>query len=317
MAQLQSTNVTGVLCVNGVAVGGGKDFKYCCITSTGTWTPSSDLVGGDGVVQALLVGGGGQGGDVGAYRSSCAQGVAKPGGGGGGEVREFMYPVTSSETHATTIGAGGCRAVFTYEGAPAECDTKGPDGGATCINGVELCIARGGGGGSGALCVSAPSGVVCCQRDASKNGGDYCQIGGGHNEANACIPNYFGYAKWCGVDQDGYNNTSGTCIYMENSDFSGSYGSKACGNTCKKYNRGYKTLGDNFGAGGGACLDDTCIPEYLIPDICCAFLNTKAAPATCCGQGGARLLVSGCMICPHMTQGGAGGNGLIVLQWNE
>jgi hypothetical protein len=43
MAQLQSTNVVGTLCVNGVAVGGGKDFKFCCFTGSDTWTPSSDL----------------------------------------------------------------------------------------------------------------------------------------------------------------------------------------------------------------------------------------------------------------------------------
>jgi hypothetical protein len=41
MAVLQSTNVQGTLCVNGVAVGGGKDFKYACFTASDTWTPTS------------------------------------------------------------------------------------------------------------------------------------------------------------------------------------------------------------------------------------------------------------------------------------
>lgn len=59
MAELQSTNVTGTLCVNGVAIGGGKDVKYCCITASTNFTPSQDLVDGDAFVEHHIVGGGG------------------------------------------------------------------------------------------------------------------------------------------------------------------------------------------------------------------------------------------------------------------
>jgi hypothetical protein len=58
MAELQSTNVQGSLCVNGVAVGGGKDFKYCCFTASDTWTPTQDLVDGDAVLHMVVEMGG-------------------------------------------------------------------------------------------------------------------------------------------------------------------------------------------------------------------------------------------------------------------
>jgi len=313
MAQLQSTNVTGVLSVNGVAVGGGKDFKYCCITTTGTWTPSSDLVDGDGVVQALIVGGGGQAGDIGSSQSQFSTDF-RSGGGGGGEVREFMYPVTSSATHATTIGAGGCRAPFIY-GPPANCDTKGPNGGDTSIDGPELCAARGGGGGFGLMNVSLYN-LCCYPQDSDKNGGGRNQYGGGMNEAGMCTPvahNYgFGYGANC------------SCIILEcimNQDFSGSYGQRAP-RLANSFNRGYKALGSFMGAGGGSNVNYACSPEYIATDNCTGLCCTtsadqKAEPATCCGAGGSRMLTCNSGTCEVMAQGGGGGNGLIVLQWNE
>jgi hypothetical protein len=54
MAVLQSTNVQGTLCVNGVAVGGGKDIKYCCFTASTTFTPSQDLVDGSPVAVVVV-----------------------------------------------------------------------------------------------------------------------------------------------------------------------------------------------------------------------------------------------------------------------
>ena len=71
MATLQSTNVIGSLCVNGVAIGGGgKDFKICCFTASDSWTPPSDLVTGDGLVEAIVIGAGG-GGGAGMTRNTC------------------------------------------------------------------------------------------------------------------------------------------------------------------------------------------------------------------------------------------------------
>lgn len=112
MAQLQSTNVAGTLCVNGVAIGGGKDFKYACFTGSDTWTPSSDLVDGDGAVDAILVAGGGGGGGWCVCNDSCANLdlSGMPGAGGGGEVLNNWTPITSTGGCTITIGAGGAEA---------------------------------------------------------------------------------------------------------------------------------------------------------------------------------------------------------------
>jgi len=113
MAELQSTNVQGSLCVNGVAIGGGKDFKYCCFTSSTTFTPSQDLVDGDGAVNATLVGGGGGGGFVSTaicaapnFNSSysfCAYG----GPGGGAGMGQYLQKISATDACTVTVGAGG------------------------------------------------------------------------------------------------------------------------------------------------------------------------------------------------------------------
>ena len=107
MAVLQSTNVQGALCVNGVAVGGGKDVYFCCITASTTWTPPSDLVTGDGLVDTVIVAGGGGGGMI-CLTENFYRICAAAGGGGGGEVRTFPCRMTSSNDVCTiTVGAGG------------------------------------------------------------------------------------------------------------------------------------------------------------------------------------------------------------------
>ena len=96
MANLQSTNVTGTLCVNGTALGGGKDFRFCCFTNSTSWAPPSTLVGGYGTVSSLLVGGGAGG---------CAQ--CGQSGGGGGAVCSFFHEMNSTSNCSVSIGSGG------------------------------------------------------------------------------------------------------------------------------------------------------------------------------------------------------------------
>lgn len=144
MAQLQSTNVVGTLCVNGVAVGGGKDFKFACFSGSDNWTPSSDLVDGGGNVETVIVGGGGGGGaskscSTGNYRA-CAT-LAMGGGGGGGEVLHKFKTIDSTDACCHVIGAGGT--------AAADYTVSGGAGGDSTFLGF---TAFGGGGGQSVCC---------------------------------------------------------------------------------------------------------------------------------------------------------------------
>jgi hypothetical protein len=109
MALLQSTNVQGTLCVNGVAVGGGKDLKYCCFTASTTWTPSQDLVDGNGVIDAVIVGGGGAGGGAYAsgYLTALAQRETQGAGGSGATAIRDSFEIDSTDACTVTIGEGG------------------------------------------------------------------------------------------------------------------------------------------------------------------------------------------------------------------
>jgi len=145
MANLQSTNVVGALCVNGVAVGGGKDFKFACFTGSDSWTPTSGLVTGDGILDTFLLGGGG-----GGSRCCVSQGQnCGPGGpgGAGGVGTQFLINITSSNDACTvTIGAGGAGREDSAGEGP------GCNGGDTIFNTASIAAcgaaAFGGGGGS-------------------------------------------------------------------------------------------------------------------------------------------------------------------------
>ena len=144
MAVLQSTNVQGTLCVNGVAIGGGKDLKFACFTASDSWTPTSGLVDGDGVLDIFLLGGGGGGARcVVAQSQNCGPGGT---GGAGGVATGFLINMTSSNDACTiTIGAGGAGKDNTGEGS-------GCNGGDTIFNTASLaaCGAAAFGGGGGA-----------------------------------------------------------------------------------------------------------------------------------------------------------------------
>jgi len=152
MANLQSTNVVGTLCVNGVAIGGGKDLKYCCFTGSTTWTPPSDLVTGDGVVDALLVGGGGGAGGVwkgfpGGTRCCL---ISEGGGGGGGIVQSLLTMTSSNDACTITIGAGGQGGLPDDNNSGAGRECGGCAGGNTVFgnsgSGSDSAIAFGGAG---------------------------------------------------------------------------------------------------------------------------------------------------------------------------
>jgi hypothetical protein len=144
MAVLQSTNVVGTLCVNGVAVGGGKDFKYCCISGSGNFTPPSGLVDGNGAARIVIAGGGGGGGG-----SRVQTGMVNPPnsghfnyrgmapGGGGGGVLDGTVILTSTADCCTIIGAGGTGGCSTAS-IPNE-------GGTSCFGSI-LKVAGGGKG---------------------------------------------------------------------------------------------------------------------------------------------------------------------------
>jgi hypothetical protein len=184
MATLQSTNVQGTLCVNGVAVGGGKDFKYCCITASTTWTPSQDLVDGNAIVDAVLVGGGGGSGGVGVCMTgqyTQTRGTVS-GGGGGGVVGRTTIDITSTDACNVTIGAGGVGACYSRANFTVLC-TAPEAGGCTTFGSGSECIITGGGG-------TGASFRVCCHFQSGQNlalvngntgtgGGLIAQPGGG------------------------------------------------------------------------------------------------------------------------------------------
>ena len=175
MAVLQSTNVQGSLCVNGVAVGGGKDFKYCCITSSTNWTPSQDLVDGDATVEAFMVAGGGGGGSAKVSiqnANRCAWVIG--GGGGAGEVVHNLHDITATTNCCITIGVGGNSGSVdsTHTTTNTGTNVDSERGGNTTAFGH---TAYGGGGGATRVCFqNHAAGSTLCS--ANQYGGP---IGGG------------------------------------------------------------------------------------------------------------------------------------------
>ena len=175
MAVLQSTNVQGTLCVNGVAVGGGKDFKFCCFTGSDNWTPSQDLVDGGGSVEVILVAGGGGGGA--SARCSTNNGCNCPscqychfaGGGGGGEVSHFYKTITSTDACCHIIGAGGQTGSGCIQDQTACITAPSEKGGNSSFLGV---TSYGGGGGVSSVGFCTLLGQPKCAVDATnKQGG--------------------------------------------------------------------------------------------------------------------------------------------------
>jgi len=198
MAQLQSTNIAGTLTVNGIAVGGGKDFKYCCFTGSTTWIPTSDLVDGNGVVDSVLVGGGGGGGGAltwhciisfaGDCGIVCCRTLDTLGGnGGGGMVYIPTLPITSTSTCTVTVGAGGSGGYFRYDASCTDTNTIcttdydiAENGGTTIFGGINIL----GGGGGASIAKGSKSNWCAYQNQWGSQGGGTVQRGGGERNTS-------------------------------------------------------------------------------------------------------------------------------------
>lgn len=194
MAVLKSTNVQGALCVNGVAVGGAKDFKFCCFTASTNFTPSQDLVDGNGIVDAVLVGGGGAGGGAGfvGQTSGPAMTSRMGSGGGGATAIRKSFPITATTNCAVAIGAGGVGAKLQTQCIVA---ISGTFGGCTTFGGDLV-----GGGGPGAVFLSnAVEGRVY-------NGGNCSGVGGGGMVKDVERLSKFNSTAWTPSPNTGCNN---------------------------------------------------------------------------------------------------------------
>ena len=339
MAQLQSTNVTGTLCVNGVAIGGGKDFKFCCFTGSTSWTPSSGLVSGDGTIDSILVGGGGGGGGAYAYsqnRSWCfpegLEAVADAIGGGGGQVYAPMISIDSTDACTVTVGAGGiggyvyddptCTA---YQKACTEIRDASTVGGTTSFAGY---FANGGGGGSSKTCgkcfcrwTNFQCGQQCVQKtyDGVKGSGGSSYLGS--DEITLC--NAEGIADtYNTITGSGniYNTTTlGRGINIDNGTFFGSAGGQSV--------IGGRPTGQGFATGSSPFTDPSVVTSYcaLNEDNLNIAATSSNTPSKFYGAGGlggyAHACSSGttyvtCAGCVN-ARGAEGNTGIVVIKWYE
>jgi hypothetical protein len=353
MAELQSTNVQGSLCVNGVAVGGGKDFKYCCFTSSDTWTPTQDLVDGDASVNVTLVGGGGGGGGAGAgYRFltnsnamnySINEVVAYGGGGGGADMQQYLRPITATTACTVTVGAGGDGS--SVSGTLAQnwvyCefgDYFDSTGGDSSFGG---CTAHGGGNGrTTRKSCSISCGVACCCFDSiTRNGGDCRVVGGGaenvmekgygytrfsHQGANAFYRCVFNCLENMAVsDRDFCWGTSNTT-----SSYYGFFPESNCGDSNDGApNNGVKLEGGRYiGTNKLSVFENGAVCSSVNTEInwnsnvVCPFTYSLADSINCGGGGGvvcARVTGNTYNAAEAQAKGSKGGDGLVILKWFE
>jgi len=234
MAVLQSTNVQGSLCVNGVAVGGGKDFKYCCFTASTTWTPTQDLVDGDGHIEAFVTAGGGGGG----FAASCiaaacyaSRGATSYGAsGGGGSVAKELVKIDATDACTVTVGAGGKGSMMPSWFDDPSVNCVGEDGGNSKFADIHI---GGGGGGLGACfrCFNSPAQCAFCTYGSEVlNGGRLLGSpgGGAANIAESYFPNIV-------ANTAGY--TGGNCFYVPRLNQDSCYSASVAGGdaVCYKY----------------------------------------------------------------------------------
>tara|TARA_R110000803_G_scaffold125181_1_gene192865 strand:+ start:22 stop:1044 length:1023 start_codon:yes stop_codon:yes gene_type:complete len=234
MAVLQATNVQGTLCVNGVAVGGGKDFKYCCFTGSTTFTPTQDLVDGNGFLDANLVAGGGGGGaaaiklcTIDCNNQTCVR--AFPGTGFVGEIFSGIRNITATTGCTVTIGAGGTGGTInmptTFEGPAIEtvCHTASLAGGNTAFgslivsggrNGTDCYAGKQHNNSEFVLCsCSFPGTTGVCSNGSSCL--DYrAQFGQGSGRTNTgtcCVASCDAPVKYCSYDTPNDKPKAGAC----------------------------------------------------------------------------------------------------------
>lgn len=352
MATLQSTNVVGTLCVNGVAIGGGKDYKYCCISGSGNFTPPSALVDGNGAARVVLAaGGGGGGGGIYCFQN-CQSSyphylISKAPGGGGGAVADVTAILSSTDNCCVVIGAGGTGAEG-HSVAPTE-------GGNSCFGNV-LAIA---GGGAGEY-----SNILYCRHTNSTNIQSSCD---GLNTRNGAtmVGQYSGCLYWGNVYGGGaaippYASTSdgddldptrvaGACgiskgmATISASERTGSLRYDMYGDVkfnlvntgeqnSKGGNPGIKIDYLSAGTGGNSiALGNTsfCDFRFIYDSLAngCIFSGSDSGftpPSTFYGTGGSSDFSmcycncrSGGSVCCFGFKGGDGTDGLAVIKWSE
>ena len=316
MAQLQSTNVTGVLCVNGVAVGGGKDFKYCCYTTSTTFTPSSDLVDGNGFVEAHLIGGGGGGGSTAGWNfTRWYQGQSGAGGeGAAGTFKNQLVTIDSTDACTVTVGAkgdfgwvSGSWGNFCEASVRTQCNEsrqKGGDGGNTEFGGF---TAHGACGGFSVAFACKG----CCTQFTCVN--SYNCDAGVVTQAGA----YGGFRNSFETETGGLNPSAGS-------------GSEAC------LNNGRGAI-SKIGV-QGADMFKRCStgPNCSSDSNCSPFVQSQSGGNICCGRngckfsqtfgnGGSTNYWSMCtqtgspnsMNFQGITSGSDGDQGILVIKWQE
>lgn len=337
MAQLQSTNIVGTLSVNGVAVGGGKDFKYCCMSGSTTWTPSSDLVDGDGVVEATLLGGGGGGGGVAFLHRYCTHQIngssersfqPNEATGGGGTTVRRSFPITSTSACTVTVGAGGNGGeVF----ADCTCVLSGT-GGSSIFGGV---TALGGGGGQGFLqfCTNdqyGPFGQSSCRLYSDGNGRANCTA----TDPRICAQpwhdvdaaDYWEFAT-ASIDTPYYYNSCGGPYITDNEEVWGALGTDKLvgGIPANDYTSSLtsSTTGKTFGTRTCICQSTVLEDGYQID-----FTPPSHDERFRGSSGGSGYTIVGSAVCDTApagastygcanVKGQAGIGGIVILKWYE
>ena len=327
MAVLQSTNVQGTLCVNGVAVGGGKDIKFCCFTASTTFTPSQDLVDGGGYIETSIAGGGGGGGGI-RVESTTQQVCIYGGGGGGGEVITNSKLLTSTDACTITIGAGGVAGVVNCATSTCEDCVVSTAGGNSSALGY---TAYGGGGGGSIGCSDTLS--ICYETNLAggPSGGRGWAVCNATPNCQNINTRFLKYTRGVGgtstfdeknvsnVDLYNYNFQTATTSTFQNTLHQPGciHSIKVSGSLCGKEIYTSRTTpaglgrattiigGLNVGAGGKSL----CNTDYMD----CA-IEDGGVSSTYAGGGH-----GGGFWCGLTAQcdGFAGTNGIVVLRWEE
>ena len=318
MAQLQSTNIAGTLTVNGIAVGGGKDFKYCCFTGSTTWIPTSDLVDGNGFVEAHIVGGGGGGGAFGGYViGNLFLGPISDGGGEGaaGTFRSSLVNITATDSCTVTIGAKGdfgyisgswsnhTEAVLSI--ACSESVQKGSDGGNTTFGGI---TSYGGCGGYSFACATKGHCTGCSCADLANCDAGVTTLAGGYGGFRNSFENGTG-----GVGVS-IGSGSNECLYNSTGAIS-------------KIGVQGMDLFKRCSTGPNCSSDSNCTAVAAAPNICCSFCFCRNAShySTTFGNGGGTNCFrghSGGSIptkfqMDGISSGSDGDGGIVVIRWQE
>jgi len=336
MAILQSTNVQGALCVNGVAVGGGRDFKFCCFTASSTFTPSQDLVDGNGFLAADVVGAGGGGGAFAHWVRtsnypnrifnagfSCFAGV-------GGFIQEPYLPITATTQIDVAVGTGGNSGSYIYPQSVAD---------STAPNAAQISSSTGGGLAGGASCFGSSyvayggqGGVgvrhVCNFNPATSN---LCYDAGG--TTNAAALSYEGggngvndYDSGCaytdnglhGVNPDVTGRITAQCLQNGGSEAGGKVGVSGI-----KCGQGHKSVGVAIpgklqitSQGTAVCVSCTgCTPTFCDCRHCSGSTPGTPGGAFCTCQRFSDNQQSYKFL---MKQDfGKGANGIVVINWAE